>query len=742
MAENRIDLAGQWVRSVGGRDIDFVDVPGSYAPLGECVLEREFECAWSGAGGRAFLVTEGVLATASFSINGREVGTAGPWATYRFELPARLLKARNVIRARVRDLTEAFGPTPGRRFDAGLVRPIWIERRPATFLEDMAFRAEPAPDFSSAACTVSVELNGGAGAVDVVLAERESGRVVGSGVATAQAPAEFTVQWPRPWSPEMPYLYTLTAVLRGEPAEALAEQVGFRHIEARGQDFYLNGRRLLLKGVCRHEFTDGSGYSPSEAEVRRELGMIKQAGFNYVRLVHSPHAACVCRIAAELGLLVSEEPGTCFHDLGNAAIAAPAVEALRRTVKRDRNVPSVFAYLIYNECNPNVDYAVRTAAVCRALDPGCRLGMADCSGRHDEVRAMVAAADMTFYGINVYSYWPGDYRERMKAFTDRPLVFTEWGGCLGQGNARVLKDLCDTWVVHSREGEALRVAGCSFWAWADYEEHSRPGPAAIEGWTIEGLTDAAGRPKPDLQTLSTMCFGMGREPLARAPRVEVLCQAPRREEAWAPLALENVEGDMRVAGEAVEAMRRGYPQPVEPRAMPRFGRLMVDGVEFRCGRTPLLLGAGCAEVVIPVGRTVQALAVLGHVALRGGYPASTIYSVHHRDAEPAREFGAPAAEYEFVFDDGAERVPLRHGIEVLRANEVCRWWTPRPRGPVTRPAVRVVVDPSYEVLRLDLWERSFGAPRRLKELRWRLVDADAILLLYAVSVRTQTEKER
>ena len=742
MDVNSIDLAGRWVRSVGGRDIDFVDVPGSYAPLGECTLERAFDCPWGGgAEGRAFLVTEGVLATVTFSVNGQEVGSAGPWATYRFELPAGLLGERNTIRARVRDIQEAFGPTPGRRFDAGLVRPLWIERRPAVFLEDMAFRAEPAGDFSSAACTVAVEVNGGDGAVDVVLAERDTGRVVGGGGATPGKPAAFTVEWPRPWSPEMPFLYTLTATLRGEPSEVLTEQVGFRRIEVRARDFYLNGNRLLLKGVCRHEFTDAGGYSPSEADVRRELGMIRHAGFNYVRLVHSPQAGCVSRIAAELGLLVSEEPGTCFHDLGDPAVAAPAVECLRRTVRRDRNVPSVFAYLIYNECNPNADYAVRTAAVCRALDPGCLLGMADCSGRNDEIKAMVAAADLAFYGINTYSYWPPDYVERMKAFTDRPLVFTEWGGCLGQGNARVLRDLCDTWVIHSREEEELRIAGCSFWAWADYEEHSRPGPAAIEGWTVEGLTDAAGRPKPDLQTLSTMCFEMGREPAVRVPRVEVLCPAPRRQEAWEPLALENVETDQRAAEEAVQAMRSAYPQTVARRAMPRFGRLLVDGIEFRCRDAagpawPLLLGEGCKEVVIPVGRPVGALAVLGHVALRGGYPASSIHSVHHRDAEPTREFGAPAAEYEFVFEDGTESVPLRHGIEVLRANEVCRWWTPRPRGPVTRPAVRVVLDPSYEVLRLDLWERRFDKARRLNAIRWRLLDAGAILLLHAVSVQT------
>lgn len=750
----RIDLAGQWKRSVGGRDIDFVTVPGSYAPLGQCALECEFDCPWEPSSQhRLFLVTEGVLASAAFFLNGEDIGVAGPWATYRFELPTGLLKRHNVIQARIRDIVEDFGPTPGRRFDAGLVRRIWIERRPAAFLESMAFRAELADDLASASCTVAVEINGGtAQPAEVVLAERETGRVVAEAVATAESPAQFALAWPRLWSPETPNLYTLTATLRGEEPDALAETVGFRRIEVRGQDFYLNNQRLVLKGVCRHEFTDASGYSPAEEEVRRELAMIKHAGFNYIRLVHSPHAPRVCRIAAELGLLVSEEPGTCFHDLGNEAISAPALESLRRTVKRDRNVPSIFAWLIYNECNPSVAYAVRAAKVCRELDPGCRLGMADCSGQHDNVKAMAAAADMTFYGINHYSVWPNDYCERMKVFTDRPLVFTEWGGCHGQGNPRLLKDLCDSFVIHSRQGESLRMAGCSFWAWADYEEHSRPGPATVDGWTIEGLVDGAGRPKPDLQTLSTMCFEMDRPPLRLAPRVEILCPAPRRDGSWEPVPLDGIKTAQEPLEQAIEQMRRNqlryasYFIPMDPAlpAMPQFGRLMADGIEFRCRDAggpayPLLLGKGCEEVVIPVGRQVSAIAALGHVAIQGGYPASAIFSVHHRDAEAGKPVGTPAAEYEFVFQSGRTVQPLRHGLEILRSNDICRWWTPAPRAPHTRPAVRVALNKTYEVLRLDLWEREFPEAGHLEAIRWRLLDPDTILLLHGLSVRVEPE---
>ena len=174
-------------------------------------------------------------------------------------------------------------------------------------------------------------------------------------------------------------------------------------------------------------------------------------------------------------------------------------------------------------------------------------------------------------------------------------------------------------------------------------------------------------------------------------------------------------------------------------ALPRFGRVMVDGIDFHCRddrqpARPLLLGKGCGRVTIPIGRKVSAIAVLGHVAYRGGYPASAIFSVHHRNSEPARELGQPCAEYELEFEGGREVLPLRHGLEILRANDICRWWTPSPRAPHTRPAVRSVIDPSYEILRMDLWEHRLASPRFLKAIHWKLIDEDAILLMHAMSV--------
>jgi beta-glucuronidase len=745
--ETSIDLSGQWSRTIAGTAIDFVEVPGSYPPVGECVLQRSFQRPWTIAPGeRVFLVTDGVLASAEFTVNGAKVGTAGAWATYRFELTSGAIEAHdNVVQARVVDLPAEFGPMPGRRFDGGLPRAIRIERRPSVFLSDVCFTARLTEDLKRADVTVTVEIDGAVSApVEITLVERATGREVARARTTATtASVQFAVEAPRTWSPERPDLYTLTATLPGDVP--YVEQVGFRRLEAKGRDLWLNGERLLLKGVCRHEFTHASGYAPSHAEIRRELERIRFAGFNYIRLVHSPHAGAVCRLAAEIGLLVSEEPGTCWHDLADERIAAPAVECLRRTILRDRNVPSIVAWFIYNECNPVTAYAVRIAKMCRELDPGCLVAMADCSGDDAKLKEMAAAAALSFYGINLYAGRKA-FIERMRVLNDRPVLFTEWSGFLGQGNARQMADYCDLFVRHSRSCEPLRLIGGSIWVWADYEEHSRPSPASVAGWTVEGLVHADGRAKPDLAILSQMCFDMGREPVPVSPPVVNALPAARRPQRWEPLALEHVSGDQRAAEERFVAARRyrdidnwqSVPQDHEgyafTPALPRYGQVQVDGIGFRCRDAaapamPLLLSKERERLVIPVGRRVAGLAVLGHVSING-YPAPSP-AIWKGEYAPA--LGAVAAEYELVFADGVVTVPLRHGIEILRHNDICKWWTPTPLAAATRPALRATLDSRYEVFRLDLWETSFAA-RQLVEIRWVLKDREALLVMAGAAV--------
>jgi hypothetical protein len=741
--ECRISLAGAWRRSIEGAALDLVHVPGGYPAVGECVLERSLDLDWHAAkeGSRFFLVTEGVLSSADFSFNGEPLGTAGPFATYRFEIPPGLIHQTNTISARVRDVTETLGPTPGRFFEAGLVRDIYLERRPATFIESVALRSELSDDPPKAQCTVEIALNGsGSGEARVSLREKDSGKLVASLTADAREPIRFEVERPRLWSPERPDLYVLNVEFApgdGRHPDLHEETVGFRKIEVRGRDFYLNGTRLLLKGVCRHDFTAQHGYSVPPEVIRHDLAMIKQAGFNFARLVHAPHSRHVARLAAKIGLLVTEEPGPCWHDLSDAALAESALESLRRTVLRDRNCPSVLAWSLYNECLPNIPYAIRAAKICRELDPGCLITFADCHHQFDAVKEMMQAAELSYYGINSYSPTSERYQEIMRICNDRPLVFTEWGGWMGLGNPRQMKLYCDAFVRHSREEAEARIAGCCFWAWADYDERSRGGPANIDGWTVEGLLDRDGHSRPDLQALSMMCFEMDRPPVAQPPKVEVLTRGLRFPGNWQPVSLGGVEGDQSHLEREVAAARSGFSY-----VPPAIGTLAVAGIDFDCGGSLaeglLLLGPGREQVSIAVERRVSALAFLGHVALAGGYPSSTRRETGwgKLDRAAIKPRGQAASHYEFVFDDGRVSHQLVHGLHLLRGNLICHWWLTDPQTPELIPAVQIELSPQFEVLRLNLWHVELDAPRYLREIRWVCDDVESVQALLAVSIRT------
>ncbi len=199
-----LPLHGRWDRSVGGRIIDTVAVPGTYPPNGSCSLSRTFTLESIDPGSRYFLRTEGVLARARFSLNGHELGTAGPWSRYRFEIPREQLQRENRITAEITDILMPFGPTPGRRFDAGLFRPIGIERRPETLIREWHLRYTISADQTSVAATLEVELDGAdKPAVHAVLREVKSGRVVAEVRGRPGTELTLRLDHPRLWSPEV-----------------------------------------------------------------------------------------------------------------------------------------------------------------------------------------------------------------------------------------------------------------------------------------------------------------------------------------------------------------------------------------------------------------------------------------------------------------------------------------------------------------------------------------------------------
>ncbi len=115
---------------------------------------------------------------------------------------------------------------------------------------------------------------------------------------------------PRLWSAEAPWLYDLVLEVydeAGELQEVIPQRIGFRRFELKNGIMTLNGKRIVFKGVNRHEFSSVTGRVISEEETRRDLKTMKQNNINAVRTCHYPNNSFLYQLCDEYGLYVIDE---------------------------------------------------------------------------------------------------------------------------------------------------------------------------------------------------------------------------------------------------------------------------------------------------------------------------------------------------------------------------------------------------------------------------------------------------
>lgn len=154
---------------------------------------------------------------------------------------------------------------------------------------------------------------------------------------------KIKVQDPELWSPDNPYLYTLTVQLfDGDTlVDSKQERIGIRTFGFdKENQFVLNGERLYLRGTNRHQDYPYIGYALSNEAQYRDAYKIKEAGFNFIRIAHYPPDPAFLEAANELGLLFMDAiPGWQYYEDG--LFAERALNDIRKMVRRDRNHPSI-----------------------------------------------------------------------------------------------------------------------------------------------------------------------------------------------------------------------------------------------------------------------------------------------------------------------------------------------------------------------------------------------------------------
>ncbi|MCG7587330.1 glycoside hydrolase family 2 TIM barrel-domain containing protein, partial [Photobacterium sp. OFAV2-7] len=207
---------------------------------------------------------------------------------------------------------------------------------------------------------VQIQLFDGHNAVSEPLTAKANDRVVDEkGGWSDVCFHRLDVRDPKKWSAEVPSLYRCVVSLLNENGDVVdieAYDVGFRTVEIRGGQLRLNGQPLLIRGANRHEHHPEHGHVVTEADMIRDIKLMKQYNFNAVRTAHYPNHPRWYELCDELGLYVCDEANIETHGMfpmGRLASDPSWTHAfmtrLTQMIERDKNHPSVIIWSLGNE---------------------------------------------------------------------------------------------------------------------------------------------------------------------------------------------------------------------------------------------------------------------------------------------------------------------------------------------------------------------------------------------------------
>jgi beta-galactosidase len=282
-------------------------------------------------------------------------------------------------------------------------------------------------------------------------------------------PREGSVGWRvdvpnvQPWSAEMPALYPLAVRLispDGRVAEEVEIRIGFRRVEVSGRDLLVNGQRILLRGVNRHDFDQRTGRAVSIDSMRADLVQMKQFGFNAVRTSHYPNDPAFLDLTDELGLFVIEEADIESHAFQSTLCDDPRylnawVTRVSRMVERDKNHPSVILWSLGNESGYGANHDAAAAWV-RRNDPSRPLHY-EGAIRYDWTSDQ-AVSDIT---CPMYPAISAIVEHARSGVQRHPLIMCEYSHAMGNSNGT----LADYWdAIESTPG----LQGGFIWEWWDH----------------------------------------------------------------------------------------------------------------------------------------------------------------------------------------------------------------------------------------------------------------------------------
>lgn len=493
------------------------------------------------------LYFEGVNITADVYVNNQKVGShVGGYLGFSVNITSYIHPGENQVYVRV---DNGYNPAviPSQKSDfviyGGITRDVWLETLPMKHLEDIKI-STPSVTSKNATLKANIAVSQASphDVIRVVLKdpdghELRKKEVKGGGALTVTLK---NIVNPKLWDIDAPHLYTFEVALLkdNKVVDSKRERFGFRWFEFKDYGaFYLNGKRVLLRGTHRHEEQAGVGAAMTNEQHYADIKAIKEMGANFVRLAHYPQDPEIYKACDELGLLVWDELPWCRGGLGDDLWKANTKNQLKEMIHQNYNHPSIIIWSLGNEVDWLPDYPQISSdeginqflkelnTLAHEMDPGRKTAIRKYEG---------GAAIVDVFSPSIWSGWySGSYKNYQMAIDTYKkkyphFVHAEYGGSshigrhsespiTGEGlitsdgweeeivqglseNIASIGDWSENYMVnlfdwHLRVSELdSTFVGNIQWAYKDFATPLRP-ENDIPYMNQKGITDRNGNPK-------------------------------------------------------------------------------------------------------------------------------------------------------------------------------------------------------------------------------------------------------
>ena len=299
----------------GHEDIHPGEIPEHFNPVASYV--KYFEVPEEMQGKRLFISFQGAESGIALWLNGQFVGySEDSFTPSEFELTEYVKEGENKLAAQVFKWTASSWceDQDFYRF-SGIYRDVYLYTVPEVHVYDLQIRAIPDETLSTAALEIRTN-TWGKGTVKITLSKDGETVIEDKKALDGEEIYSWKVEDPVLWSAEDPQLYDLVLEVyneAGELQEVVPQKVGFRRFEMKDGIMTLNGKRIVFKGVNRHEFSSVSGRHVSEEELRKDLKTMKQNNINAIRTCHYPDASMIYELCDEYGIYMIDETNLESH---------------------------------------------------------------------------------------------------------------------------------------------------------------------------------------------------------------------------------------------------------------------------------------------------------------------------------------------------------------------------------------------------------------------------------------------